>query len=123
MAALAAQIEINNHMAERPDIWRRGNEGEELSDDDQIVFDLMSQNFGVMAFWSYTSFNRIDGGIRANQPILNYARFLHQNPGAMKLFEAFAASGQPYRQFNGVPLESESYSGKLREVLERYETL
>jgi len=123
MAALAAQIEMNNQMAERPDVWRRGRVGEELSDDDQMVFDLMIRNQNALSFWSYTSFYRIDRGSRANQAILNHAEFLHKNPGAMKSFEAFAVNDQSYRAVNGVPLESESYSDKLREVIERYEAL
>lgn len=123
MAALAAGVEINNYIGENADIWTRGSAGEDLSDTDQIVFDKMVGNLESFAFWSHTSFSRLDGGLRAEDPIHNFAFQLHTNPGAMSSYRTRRESMRRYSVLRSAPLQSESFLEKIDESIDKHQAL
>lgn len=73
---------------EDPDVWRKGLAGEELTEDEEVIFDLIAQTlFRMNANSSRRSFV-FDGrtiGSEGGDP-LNYAFFIYANPGLRDWF-------------------------------------
>ena len=110
--------EINYHA----DVWIRGGKGEELSLEDAIIFNNLVLSRNNRSFFASTQFARLAPSSNYETKF-NYARWLHQNPGARAAWEAEIDRNQPYLSAREEPLEAESYSAKVREILERYDGL
>lgn len=117
LGMLATGIEINNEMNEHADIWIRGSRGDELDETEAFVFDGLMQNLNNVAFFARTMRVRLGDDERQSTGVYNFARILHENPGARKAWMEWQSKYQPYRALKRMPLESESFSDQVREAL------
>ena len=79
-------LEIARFIDERRDVWRKGLAGEELSQDDQISFDVIA----YALFRQQANENRMAyflSGILAENGVRSYSLFVHQNPGLRAWFD------------------------------------
>jgi len=76
--------QINGHV----NVWVRGLAAEELSVDDAAVFENLLVNINDIAF--FTAMNHFNFGSSedAQVNIVDFAIFLHRNPGARRVWEA-----------------------------------
>ena len=121
LGVYATGIDINNEMSEHSDIWIRGCRGDELNETEAFIFANLMQNLNSQAFWARSMRDQLGEGERPSNEIYNFARVLHENPGARKAWMDWQSAYQPYRALRYVPLESESFSDQVREALKSME--
>ena len=117
LGAFATGVEISNQMNEHADIWVRGSKGEELNEVERLIFANLMKNLNYEAFW-HSSMRRQLGSDEPPREIFNFARRLHQNPGARQQWTDWQDAYQPYRTLRDRPLTAESFSGQVKEALE-----
>jgi negative regulator of sigma E activity len=118
LGILEAGVEMNSQLNQYADIWVKGAQGDELSDTEALIFANLMNNLNDQAFWSVSMRTQLGAGGRPAAEIYNYARVLHENPGAREHWTEWQESFQPYRALRSTPLKSESFSGRVREALE-----
>ena len=116
-------VEITNQISEYADIWIRGSRGDELDEEEALLFGNLMQNLNSQAYWSMGMRAQLGEDERLWTEIYNFARILHENPGARKAWMDWQAAYQPYRPMRRVPLESESFSDQVREALEKMDKM
>jgi hypothetical protein len=117
LGVYATRIEINNEMSEHADIWIRGSRGDELDETEAYIFGNLIQNLNSQAFWGTGMRAQLGEDETSSVEIYNFARILHENPGARKAWMEWRSAYQPYRALRRVPIESESFSDQVREAL------
>ena len=83
---LANRIEMHAAIIEHPDIWERGNKGEELEEDESAIFSRLVFIVNDEAYyavqqtivWGESEFADLDAAI--------FAAYLHENPGARRVW-------------------------------------
>jgi hypothetical protein len=101
---LANRIEMHNAILEYPDIWERGNKGEELEDGEATIFARQVLILNDQAYftvqqaiiWGQSDWAELDAA--------EFAAYLHENPGArhvwrtqedrLKYYRGRVASGE-----------------------------
>ena len=112
-----ASIEINNNISEHADVWIRGSRGDELNETEAFIFSGLMQNLNNQAFFGRSMRDQLGENQRPPAEVHNFARMLHENPGARKAWMDWQNAYQPYRALRQVPLETESFSDQVREAL------
>ena len=123
LGIFATSLEISNEMNEYADIWIRGSRGDELDETEATIFGGLIQNLNNQAFFARSMRAQLGEDERLSTEVYNFARLLHENPGARKVWMEWQADYQPYRALKRVPLESESFSDQVREALKSMEEL
>ena len=118
-----ASIEINNEMNEHADIWVSGSRGDDLGEAEAVIFQGLMQNLNNQAFFARSMRLQLGGDEKLSVEIHNFARVLHDNPGARKAWMDYQSAYQPYRDLKQVPFETESFSDQVREALELMDEL
>ncbi len=85
---LANRIEMHAAIIEHPDIWERGNKGEELEGDEAAIFSRLVFIVNEEAYsavqqsiiWGQSEDADLDAAI--------FAAYLHENPGARRVWRA-----------------------------------
>jgi len=88
-------IERANIINEHPDIWARGNAGEELSIEDKVIYDNQLLVRWAIAFWTAQTSRRL--GRDLDVSLHDFASFLHRNPGARATWQENSDVEQEYR--------------------------
>ena len=86
MANAEIQIERNNAINEYINIWTRGNLGETLSQEEEIIFDNLVENSSVHSFMEYARLRQLDFTDAQEAHTAEYAIFLYNNPEARKVW-------------------------------------
>jgi hypothetical protein len=123
LGIFSTSIEINNEMNEYADIWIRGGRGDELDETEAAIFGGLMQNLNNQAFFARRMRTQLGEDERLSVEVHNFARVLHENPGARKAWLEWQSAYQPYRVLKRVPFESESFSDQVREALKSMEDL
>jgi hypothetical protein len=123
LGVYATRIDINNEMSEHADIWIRGSKGDELDETEAFIFGNLMQNLNSQAFWASYMRAQLGEDEGLSIEVYNFARILHENPGARKTWMEWQSAYRPYRALRRVPLESESFSDQVREALKSMEEL
>lgn len=123
LGVYATRVEITNEMSAHADIWIRGSRGDELGEKEAFIFGNLMQNLNSQAFWGTVMRAQLGLDQTPSAEIYNFARILHENPGARKAWMEWQSAYQPYRALRGVPLESESFSGQVREAMKSMEEI
>ena len=110
-------------MTEHADLWIRGSRGDELDETEAFIFGGLMQNLNSQAFFARSMRAQLGEDERLSIEVYNFARILHENPGARKAWMERQSAYQPYRALRRVPLESESYSDQVREALKSMEEI
>ncbi len=85
---LANRIAANEAIIEHPDIWERGNRGEELVGADAAVFSRQVLNINDEAYFAVQNlleWGRVD---EADMDTAVFAAFLYENPGARRVWRS-----------------------------------
>jgi len=85
---LANRIEVNAAVIEHPDIWERGNRGEELVDADALIFSRQVININEEAYYSIQQslvWGRVD---EAEADTAVFAAYLYESPGAYRVWRS-----------------------------------
>ena len=85
---LANRIEVNAAIIEHPDIWERGNRGEELGGADAAIFSREVLNINDEAYFAVQNllvWGRVD---EADLDTAAFAAYLHENPGARHVWRS-----------------------------------
>jgi hypothetical protein len=94
---LANRIEMHAAINEHPDIWVRGNKGEELEEGEAAIFSRQVLMLNDEAYysvqqsiiWGQSENTDLDAAI--------FAAYLHENPGARRVWRAQEDWNQNYR--------------------------
>ncbi len=95
-ALLENRIEVNNAISAHPDIWVRGNAGEELEPAEAAVFSLQVVNVNDY-FFSVVQYVRLMGLDWEDTDLSEYASYLYENPGARRIWRDREESLKKYR--------------------------
>ena len=87
-SVLANRIEMHAAIIEHPDIWERGNKGEKLEEDESAIFSRQvfivndEAYFSIQQsiIWGKSEVADLDAAI--------FAAYLHENPGAQRVWRA-----------------------------------
>ena len=94
-STVESQIERNNTINGHPDIWARGNIGEDLSTAENVIYRNQIQTAWTIAFWSTRSQRRF--GSTDDVAIADFSAFLYLNPGARKMWKEITDETRKYR--------------------------
>jgi len=111
-----ARRDLNDHM----DLWVRANNGEEISIEGAAIIANLVNDQENQAFFLSTQLARL-GSSTPDIVVLNFARWLHKYPAARTAWQARKDANSPYQSARDEPLDAESFNGKVREMLERYD--
>ena len=81
---LMAEIEIRRPIYEFPDIWARGNAGEELNPSEAVIYSNLIRDINAYGFQRRLSAQIVDSESSVKAASWDMAGFLHENPGARR---------------------------------------
>ncbi len=84
LANAANVIEANNAIGDNSDIWLRGNSGEELDENDEIVFQTLVRAVLVADFMEILRLRRVGADDIADALTADFSSFLFEHPGARR---------------------------------------
>jgi hypothetical protein len=76
-------VAVNEKIIDNPDIWVRGNAGEDLNAAEFVIYESLFTNFNDYNFQLYQIFNEIEPEA-VEHGLSVYAGFLARNPGAYR---------------------------------------
>ncbi|MEN8761586.1 MAG: hypothetical protein ABF290_04070 [Thiogranum sp.] len=85
---MLAEIEARRPIYEYPDIWARGNAGEELNPSEAVIYRTLIQDINSWGFFRRLSATAVDSQGAADAAGWDMAGFLYDNPGARREWEA-----------------------------------
>ncbi len=83
---LANRIEMHTAIIEHPDIWERGNKGEELEEDEAAIFSRQVLIINDEAYFSVQQSIIWGRSEDAEADAAIFAAYLHENPGARRVW-------------------------------------
>ena len=86
LANAANEIERYNAISENSDIWLRGNSGEELNENDKLVFRNLVQTVQAAEFMEIARLRRVGADDIADSLTADFSAFLFENPGARQIW-------------------------------------
>jgi hypothetical protein len=95
---LMAEIEIRRPIYEFPDIWARGNAGEELNRSEAVIYRTLIKDINAYGFQRRLSAFIVDSQSAANAAVMDMAGFLYENPGARREWEALRDMLRKHRE-------------------------
>ena len=81
---MLSEVEVRRPIYEFPDVWAKGNAGEELSPSEAVIYRTLIEDFNTLGFQGYNNSIRLDSKGGANAALWNMAGFLYENPGARR---------------------------------------
>ena len=85
---LANRIEMHAAIIEHPDIWERGNKGEKLEEDEAAIFSRQVIIVNDEAYFSVQQSIIWGRPETAEADAAIFAAYLHENPGARRIWRA-----------------------------------
>ena len=83
---VANMIESNNAIIQNMDIWLRGNTGKELNPAELEIYERLILNVNDAHYYGVESLERLNKQELAELEVAAYAAFLHENPGARRVW-------------------------------------
>jgi len=78
-------VAVNEKIIDNPDIWARGNTGEDLNAAESVLYENLFINLNDYYFQLYQTFHQLIPESE-EQVLAQYAGFLARNPGAYRLW-------------------------------------
>jgi len=100
-ALLGPGHEMRSTIAAHPQVWRKGNLGDELDPDEMIVYEQLIESMWLQTYWEVASFRKL-GSVR-DVAAHGFAAFLFANPGARKAWESTRDGGRNIREQLDLP--------------------
>ena len=95
---MLAEIEVRRPIYEFPDIWARGNAGEELNPSETVIYRTLIRDINAFAFQRRLSAVIVDSQTAADAAGRDMAGFLYENPGAQREWEALRDMIRKHRE-------------------------
>jgi hypothetical protein len=86
LANAANRIERNTSILENSEVWVRGNAGQDLDENDAVVFRFLVQNVVDTAFFEIVRLRRMGEDGIADSIVADFSAFLFKNPGARRIW-------------------------------------
>jgi hypothetical protein len=93
----ANEIERHNSIADNAEIWRSGNSGSELSENDEVVFRSLVQIVHATEFMEIARLRRVGADDIAAMLTADFSAFLYENPGARRVWLEINQANIKYR--------------------------
>jgi hypothetical protein len=93
----ANEIERHNSIADNAEIWRSGNSGSELSENDEVVFRSLVQIVHATEFMEIARLRRVGANDIADALTADFSVFLYKNPGARRVWTEISQDTTKYR--------------------------
>ncbi len=93
----ANEIERYNAISDNADIWIRGSRGDELSENEGLVFQNLVRTIQTTEFMEIARLRRVGANDIADALTADFAAFLFENPGARHVWLGDVQSAQRYR--------------------------
>ena len=97
MALLQSQVDVRNALNAHALVWVKGASGESLSATDSIIFTNLVTMLNNEAFFDYLRATRLGQDDIAEVTLHDFAAYLHQHPGARRVWLAREESLIRYR--------------------------
>ena len=110
---LLSEIEARRPIYEFPDIWARGNAGEELNRSEAVIYRTLIRDINAYAYQRRYSASLMDDQPSFNSATWDLAGFLYENPGARKEWELLRDMFRRHR----APHVSREYRGEFAEAV------
>jgi hypothetical protein len=118
----AVQIEADNAIADNADIWSKGNAGEELTSAEFSIFAGQVRNIGDVAYYTIQVDLQMGLNEAASIDVVEFALYLHRNPGAFKVWLDREKELSTYRGLlNSDQTFSEDWMNQVLAAIERFE--
>ncbi len=111
--SVLAEIESRRAIIEFPDIWAKGNAGEEMSPSEATIYSTLIKDLNSTQFHKYFGETRLDNKGGADAARQDMAGFLYENPGARKEWESLRDEFRRYRE----PHTSGQYSNPFEDAV------
>ena len=83
---IASQISLSEFVADNSDLLAKANAGDELSASEEIALDSLVRSHWGEAFFGQRRWAAVDHPA-VDAPVRAFAVFLHENPGAMRVWK------------------------------------
>jgi hypothetical protein len=93
----ANEIERHNAIAANSEIWRSGNSGKELGENDEVVFRSLVQIVHATEFMEIMRLRRVGAVDIADALTADFSVFLYKNPGARRVWIEISQDAAKYR--------------------------
>jgi hypothetical protein len=90
-------IEKNTAIRENSEIWLKGNSGEELTENEALVFQTLVQSALVAEFMEITRLRRVGAEDIADSLTADFSAFLFEHPGARQIWTEDRQATEKYR--------------------------
>ena len=77
-------INVRDSISQYPDIWLRGNRGDDLSDTERVIYSNLIANWDAEINAIGLTALALGRDLHNNLGIMNFSAFLHETPGAQK---------------------------------------
>lgn len=94
---MLAEIETRRNFKEFPDIWAKGNAGEELNPSEAAIYRALIRDLNALEFFKYYNATILDHPGAADAARWDMAGFLYENPGARREWELLRDEIRRYR--------------------------
>jgi hypothetical protein len=95
---LESTIEAHGQINDYVDVWVSGLAGKKLSDRNAVIFDNLLVNVNDVTWSSASNYTLLGDEFRTRILISHFAGFLHQNPGARRVWEVCENRLKSFRQ-------------------------
>jgi hypothetical protein len=119
---MLSEVEVRRPIYEFPDVWAKGNAGEELSPYEAVIYRTLIEDFNTFGFRGYNSSIRLDSKGGANAALWDMAGFLYENPGARREWDLLRDKIRRYREPHVTGQYSNTFEEGIRAALEVLET-
>ncbi len=110
---MLSEIESRRAIYEFPDIWAKGNAGEELNPSEAVIYRTLIRDLNSLAFFKYANATILNHEGAADSARWDMAGFLYENPGARREWESLRDEFRRYRE----PHTSGQYSNFFEEAI------
>jgi len=110
---LLSEVETRRAIYEFPDIWAKGNAGEELNPSEAVIYRTLIRDLNSLEYFKYSNATRLDNKGAADAARWDMAGFLYENPGARREWELLRDKFRRYRE----PHTSGEYSSDFAEAI------
>ena len=118
-----ADIGLTSAINEHPEIWAKGNRGDNLSESERVVYENL-----IRLMWNHTNAlartgERSGSPPERNPSVINFSWFLFENPGARQTWTAFGRDEDLYSTIlSGIPSSQRSISELINENLRKLDS-
>lgn len=95
----ANEIERHSAIIENSEVWRRGRSGDELNDNDDVVFRSLVQIANATEFMEIARLRRVGAHDIADALTADFSAFLYENPGVRRIWIETSQDRAKYRSF------------------------